>query len=204
MSKPLRDVLGPDLKVLFCGINPSLMSYERGHHFARPGNRFWPALHGAGWTPRLMTPDEDAELPALGIGITNVVDRPTRAASELTDDELREGARALTKLVERIRPGVVAGKLRFKRCRALRRLELSTCGRRAGARCQRPSNSDREPLRPGRARHPGLFYYVGVLQLQVRRLAVGPQHSARQPGLVAEHSQRSAGDLQLHSKCHGA
>src|SRR3954449_3245930 len=84
------------------------MSYERGHHFARPGNRFWPALHGSGWTPRLMSPDEDADLPSLGIGVTNVVDRPTRAAAELSDDELREGAAALADLVERIRPGVVA------------------------------------------------------------------------------------------------
>jgi TDG/mug DNA glycosylase family protein len=108
VPKPLRDVVGPDLKVLFCGINPSLMSFERGHHFARPGNRFWPALHQSGWTPRLMTPDEDADLPALGIGITNVVDRPTRAAAELSDDELREGAAALAELVGRIQPGVVA------------------------------------------------------------------------------------------------
>jgi double-stranded uracil-DNA glycosylase len=108
VSKPLRDVLGPDLRVLFVGINPSLVSFERGHHFARPGNRFWRALHESGWTPRLMRPDEDAELPALGIGITNVVDRPTRAASELSDDELRAGAVALARLVERITPGVVA------------------------------------------------------------------------------------------------
>jgi TDG/mug DNA glycosylase family protein len=108
MSKPLRDVVGPDLKVLFCGINPSILSYERGHHFARPGNRFWPALHGSGWTPRLMKPDEDTELPKLGIGITNVVDRPTRAAAELSDDELRDGAAALSKLAAQIQPGVVA------------------------------------------------------------------------------------------------
>jgi TDG/mug DNA glycosylase family protein len=106
--KPLRDVAAPGLRVLFCGINPSLMSAERGHHFARPGNRFWPALHRSGWTPRLMRPDEDGELPALGIGITNVVDRPTRAAAELSDDELRAGAAALAGMVERLRPGVVA------------------------------------------------------------------------------------------------
>src|SRR5215207_9611270 len=92
VSKPLPDVVGPDLTVLLAGINPSIMSFERGHHFARPGNRFWRALHESGWTPRLMKPAEDGELPAVGIGITNVVDRPTRAAAELSDSELREGA----------------------------------------------------------------------------------------------------------------
>lgn len=106
--KPLPDVIGPDLRVLFCGINPSILSFERGHHFARPGNRFWPALHRAGWTPRLMRAEEDAELPALGIGITNVVDRPTRAADDLHDAELRHGAARLARLVEEVRPGVVA------------------------------------------------------------------------------------------------
>ena len=94
--------------MLFCGINPSLMSAERGHHFARPGNRFWPALHRSGWTPRAMSPDEDGDLPALGIGITNVVDRPTRAAAELSDDELRAGAVALERMVSELRPRVVA------------------------------------------------------------------------------------------------
>lgn len=108
MPKPLRDVIGPDLVVLFAGINPSLMSYERGHHFARPGNRFWRALHDSGWTPRLMRPEEDDRLPALGIGITNVADRPTRAADELSDDELRDGAEALERLAARIQPRVVA------------------------------------------------------------------------------------------------
>jgi TDG/mug DNA glycosylase family protein len=108
VSKPLRDVIGPELTVLFAGINPSLMSYDRGHHFARPGNRFWRALHESGWTPRLMSPDEDASLPELGIGITNVVDRPTRAAAELTDDELRDGAEQLAALVEEMQPRVVA------------------------------------------------------------------------------------------------
>jgi TDG/mug DNA glycosylase family protein len=108
VSKPLRDVVGPDLTVLFAGINPSIMSFERGHHFARPGNRFWRALHESGWTPRRMRPDEDGDLPALGIGITNVVDRPTRAAAELSGDELRAGARALAELAARIEPRVVA------------------------------------------------------------------------------------------------
>jgi TDG/mug DNA glycosylase family protein len=108
MTKPLPDVIAPDLDVLFCGINPSLISAERGHHFARPGNRFWPALHLAGLTPRRMTPDEDGELPRYGLGITNVVARPTRAAAELTVAELRAGARELTELVERFRPRVLA------------------------------------------------------------------------------------------------
>jgi TDG/mug DNA glycosylase family protein len=107
-DKPLPDVLAPDLDVLFCGINPSLMSAERGHHFARPGNRFWPAIHLAGFTPRLFTPDEDRELLLHGLGITNVVARPTRAAAELTPEELRDGAAALAELVEEYRPRVLA------------------------------------------------------------------------------------------------
>ena len=107
-EKPLPDVIAPDLDVLFCGINPSLMSAERGHHFARPGNRFWPAISLAGLTPRLFTPDEDHELPRYGLGITNVVARPTRAAAELTPEELREGAAALAELVAEYRPAVLA------------------------------------------------------------------------------------------------
>jgi len=107
-GKPLPDVIAPDLDILFCGINPSLMSAARGHHFARPGNRFWPALHLAGLTPRRLTPDEDRELLGYGIGVTNVVARPTRAAAELTPSELREGAIALADLVSRYRPRIVA------------------------------------------------------------------------------------------------
>jgi double-stranded uracil-DNA glycosylase len=103
-AKPLRDVVAPGLDVLFCGINPSLLSAARGHHFARPGNRFWPALHLAGLTPRLLTPDEDAELPGFGLGVTNLADRPTRTAAELTRSELQEGAAALAGLVARHRP----------------------------------------------------------------------------------------------------
>src|SRR3954452_25247338 len=106
--KPLRDVLAPDLLVLFCGINPSLLSAERGHHFARPGNRFWPALHGAGFTPRRLTPDEDGTLPRYGLGITNVVDRATRSAADLGADELRAGAARLGGLVAAVRPRMLA------------------------------------------------------------------------------------------------
>lgn len=106
--KPLADLVRPDLLVLFCGINPSLTSAARGHHFARPGNRFWPALHRSGFTPRLLQADEDGLLPSLGLGITNLVDRATRTAAELTREEQRAGAAALAELVARVRPRVVA------------------------------------------------------------------------------------------------
>lgn len=107
-AKPLPDVIAPGLAVVFCGINPSLVSAARGHHFARPGNRFWAALHLAGLTPRRLAPEEDRELPRYGLGVTNLVDRPSRAAAELAPGELRAGAEALTDLVIRYRPGVVA------------------------------------------------------------------------------------------------
>jgi TDG/mug DNA glycosylase family protein len=123
--KPLPDVVAPGLDVLFCGINPSLVSAERGHHFARPGNRFWPALHLAGLTPRRFTPDEDRQLLEHGLGVTNVADRPTRAAAELTAEELREGAAALAELVAQFRPrvlavlGITAWRVAFQRPRAV-------------------------------------------------------------------------------------
>lgn len=104
----LGPIVGPGLRVLFVGINPSLYSAEVGHHFARPGNRFWPALHAAGFTPRLLRADEDGELPAHGIGVTNIAARPTRAAAEITAEELREGAGELERLVRRHAPRLVA------------------------------------------------------------------------------------------------
>jgi TDG/mug DNA glycosylase family protein len=104
----LGPILGPGLRVLFVGINPSLRSAEVGHHFARPGNRFWSTLHAAGYTPRRLRPDEDRELPAHGIGVTNLCLRPTRAASELTRAELRAGAVELERTVRRHRPRLVA------------------------------------------------------------------------------------------------
>jgi double-stranded uracil-DNA glycosylase len=104
----LPPILGPDLDVLFVGINPSLRSAEVGHHFARPGNRFYPALHAAGITPYRLTPEEDGTLPRYGVGSTNLVARPTRAADELTREELRAGAEELAALVERVQPRLVA------------------------------------------------------------------------------------------------
>jgi TDG/mug DNA glycosylase family protein len=100
----LEDVIAPDLKVLFSGINPGLYSAATGHHFARPGNRFWPALHGGGFTPRLFKPSEQALLPELGLGITNVVARTTARADELTKDELRAGGVQLAAKVAEFRP----------------------------------------------------------------------------------------------------
>jgi TDG/mug DNA glycosylase family protein len=132
--KPLPDVVAPDLDVLFCGINPSLVSAERGHHFARPGNRFWPALHLAGLTPRRFTPDEDRELLEHGIGVTNIASRPTRAAAELTPEELRDGAAQLADLVAEHRPrvlavlGITAWRVAFERPRALLGLQPERIG----------------------------------------------------------------------------
>ena len=105
---PLGPILAPDLRVLFVGINPSLRSAEVGHHFARPGNRFWPALHAAGFTPRRLGPEDDHELPRHGVGVTNIAHRPTRAASELSTRELLDGAAELERTVAAHRPRLVA------------------------------------------------------------------------------------------------
>jgi TDG/mug DNA glycosylase family protein len=118
------DLIGPGLSVLFCGINPSLYSAAVGHHFARPGNRFWPALHLGGFTPRRFDPWEGPALLALGYGITNVVARATTAADELSPAELAQGGRALAAKVRRHRPrflavlGVTAYRAAFGRPRA--------------------------------------------------------------------------------------
>ncbi|WP_328324126.1 MULTISPECIES: G/U mismatch-specific DNA glycosylase [unclassified Streptomyces] len=98
------DVVAEGLNVLFCGINPGLMTAATGHHFARPGNRFWPVLHLSGFTPRRLAPSEQDELLALGLGITNVVARASARADELSAEEYREGGRILTAKVERLRP----------------------------------------------------------------------------------------------------
>lgn len=99
----IPDVLAPNLDVLFCGINPGLWSAATGHHFARPGNRFWPALHRSGFTPRLLRPDEQGELPAYGLGVTNLAARATARAGELTGDELRARRATLERKVRRRR-----------------------------------------------------------------------------------------------------
>ena len=107
-GRSVPDLIAPDLKILFCGINPSLYSAATGHHFARPGNRFWPAIYGAGFTQRLLKPWEEELLLEEGIGITNLVSRATATAAELTNDELRSGRQRLARKVRRFRPRCVA------------------------------------------------------------------------------------------------
>lgn len=92
------------LGVLFCGINPGLMTAATGHHFARPGNRFWPVLHLSGFTPRLLKPSEQGELLSYRLGITNVVARASARADELSAQEYRDGGRQLALKVARLRP----------------------------------------------------------------------------------------------------
>jgi TDG/mug DNA glycosylase family protein len=120
-SLTLEDVLAPGLDLVFCGINPGLYTAWAGHHFARPGNRFWRVLHEAGFTPRRFRPGEQRELLGLGLGITNLVPRTTARAEELTPSELRDGARLLRAKMERFRPlwlavlGVTAYRVAFER-----------------------------------------------------------------------------------------
>ena len=107
-DKTLPDVIAPGLRVLFCGINPGLYTDAIGHHFGRPGNRFWPTLHRAGFTPRLLSPYDERELLPLGYGITNVVDRATAAADELSTDEFVEGGKKLRAKLRKHQPAVLA------------------------------------------------------------------------------------------------
>src|ERR1700691_2493956 len=108
MERAVADLLGPDLRVLFCGINPGTLSGELGLHFARPGNRFWKLLCAGGFTESVLSPAEQHILPELGVGITNLVGRVTAAASELSVSELREGATQLATKVDILRTRSVA------------------------------------------------------------------------------------------------
>jgi double-stranded uracil-DNA glycosylase len=103
-SLTVPDVVASGLRVLFCGINPGLYTAAIGHHFGRPGNRFWPALHRSGFTPRQLAPWEEGELLALGLGITNLVVRTTAVATELSRAELREGGSQLVDRLDEYRP----------------------------------------------------------------------------------------------------
>ncbi|MBV9361650.1 MAG: G/U mismatch-specific DNA glycosylase [Betaproteobacteria bacterium] len=107
-GKKLRDVIAPGVRILFCGINPGLYSAATGNHFARPGNRFWPALHAAGFTPRLFHPSEKEAFANLGYGLTNLVGRATASADELEPPEFLAGRARLARKVRRYRPRMVA------------------------------------------------------------------------------------------------
>lgn len=123
-GRTVADVGGPGLSVLFSGINPGLYTAATGHHFARPGNRFWPALHRGGFTERQLHPSEQHLLPGYGLGITNVAARATARADELTADELRAGGVILERLVAAWQPrflavlGVTAYRVAFARPKA--------------------------------------------------------------------------------------
>lgn len=108
VNRTVNDLIAHDLKVLFCGINPGLYSGATGHHFARPGNRFWKALHGASFTDRLLDPSEEKVLLKRGCGITCFVHRTTARADEIRTDEMMEGGRRLVKKVEMFKPQILA------------------------------------------------------------------------------------------------
>jgi TDG/mug DNA glycosylase family protein len=133
-GKTLPDVIAPGLRVLFCGINPGLYSAATGHHFARPGNRFWPALHGAGFTARQLAPWEERELLSQHCGITNIVARGTAGAAELSAAELVAGVPGLLAKVKRYGPrfvavlGVTAYRSAFERPKAVLGLQGEPCG----------------------------------------------------------------------------
>jgi TDG/mug DNA glycosylase family protein len=107
-EKTVRDVIAPNLRVLFCGINPGLYTAAVGHHFARPGNRFWPTLYASGFTDRLLSPFDEHELLKSGYGITNVVPRTTVSADLLTKEEIIAGGQRLRAKVLRYQPLVLA------------------------------------------------------------------------------------------------
>ncbi len=133
-GRTIPDVIANGLDVLFIGINPSLYSAAVGHHFARPGNRFWPALFHGGFTPRLFHPFEDRQLLAHGVGLTNFAPRATARADELSTDELQTGAKALARKIQRRRVrcaaflGVTAYRTAFNRKTAQLGLRAETIG----------------------------------------------------------------------------
>lgn len=135
VDKTISDVIAPDLKVLFCGINPGLYSGATGHHFARPGNRFWKVLHAADFTPRILAPAEERELLSLGYGITNVASRTTARADELSTEEIIAGGAILREKVLQFEPqtlavlGIGAYRTAFAQPKAVLGLQNETIGK---------------------------------------------------------------------------
>jgi TDG/mug DNA glycosylase family protein len=134
LRRRVPDVIAPRLDILFCGINPGLYSAAAGHHFAGPSNRFWPSLHGAGFTPTQLRPADEAALLPLGLGITNLVSRTSPTAGQLSTQELRLGARQLTRKLLAFQPqilavlGLGAYRLAFGDPRAICGLQQRTIG----------------------------------------------------------------------------
>ena len=158
-GREVPDVVADDLRLLVVGINPGLWTAWSGHHFARPGNRFWIALHAAGLTPRVLDPSEERELLDVGIGITNMVPRATAAAAELTREELRAGGERLAALVarHRVRTVAVLGMGAYRTAFGRPRAGDGQAGRAhrgrrrvGGPQPERPPG----PLRGGRDRRP--------------------------------------------------
>ena len=175
-DKTIPDVAGPGLRVLFSGINPGLHSAATGYHFARPGNRFWPALYAAGFTDRVLRPDEQQDLLPLGLGITNVVARATARADELTADEVRAGGRVLAARSRALRPrwlavvGITVYRTAFGRPGRDDRPAGRDAGRCPGLGAAQPERAQRalERRRPGRRVRPAA---------RGRRLRPGPAPS---------------------------
>jgi TDG/mug DNA glycosylase family protein len=136
-GKAVPDLIARDLDVLFCGINPGLYSAWASHHFARPGNRFWPALFAGGFTDRLLSPYEEKLLVPLGYGITNLVERGTVASDELSREELIAGGKIFEKKIKKYRPravailGVSAYRVAFERPSARMGLQAEEIGNAA-------------------------------------------------------------------------
>ncbi|MGE5221204.1 MAG: G/U mismatch-specific DNA glycosylase [Omnitrophica WOR_2 bacterium] len=137
-GKTVPDVIAPGLRLLFIGINPGLYTAAIGHHFGRPGNRFWPVLYLSGFTPRLLSPYEELELLDYGYGITNLVSRATKAADELTREEIVRGGQQLKEKIASYQPryvavlGVGAYRSAFKKPKAVIGKQTETLG---GASC---------------------------------------------------------------------
>ena len=133
-TKTVPDLIRPNLDVLFVGINPGLYTAAVGHHFARPGNRFWPAMHKGGFTPTQISPFDSDRLLEWNYGITNMCPRPTAMAHQLTPDELQQGAKVLTRKVLRYKPrfvaiiGITSYRIAFNRPKAQLGLQPETIG----------------------------------------------------------------------------
>ena len=165
-GRAIPDVLAPGLAVVFCGINPGLWSAATAHHFARPGNRFWPALHRGGFTPRQLDPAEQESMLTYGLGITNLVERGTARADELTAAELVAGAELLARQGRAAPAGVARGARRHGLPVGVR---SSSRGRRSTTR----SDRRHERMDPAESEWPERALHARPTRRRVRRAAQG-------------------------------